>query len=71
MESLKDCSTMPVFEGEFEPPLEKGTYTMDKCQFSTDGFPNHLQEGFYKVQIIGKGEIAFELNIVCKVEKAT
>lgn len=70
MDTMKDCSNLPVFEGPFKPPLEKRTYTMNKCKFTSDGFPNHLQEGFYKVVMRGKGKIATELKTICKVEKS-
>lgn len=71
MDSLKDCSTFPVFEGTFEPPIEKRKYILDKCQISTDGFPTHLRTGFYKLLIIGIGEIAAKMQFICKIERAT
>lgn len=68
MDTLKDCSNFPVFEGKCPTPLEKRSYTMDKCRFSSDGFPSHLKEGFYKVAITAKGQLGFEITTVCKVE---
>ncbi|XP_061395626.1 uncharacterized protein LOC133331242 [Musca vetustissima] len=68
MESLKECSDMPVFEDKFEPPLEKRVYTLTKCQFSQDGFPNHLAEGFYKVVIAGSGCTDWQFTVIAQVE---
>ncbi|XP_065365417.1 uncharacterized protein LOC135958442 [Calliphora vicina] len=67
MGTLKDCSDLPVFEDEFEPPLEKKLYTLNACQFSQDGLPNHLQEGFYKLVIIGTGDVDFEIEVIAEV----
>ncbi|XP_073828210.1 uncharacterized protein [Musca autumnalis] len=71
METFSECSDLPVFEEKFEPPLEKRVYTLDKCQFSQDGFPNHLSEGFYKILISGYGSVQWSLTIVAQVEPAT
>ncbi|XP_061399981.1 uncharacterized protein LOC133335697, partial [Musca vetustissima] len=39
MNSIKSCSTMPVFKGRFNPPMEKRSYVLDKCQVNLDDFP--------------------------------
>ncbi|XP_065365418.1 uncharacterized protein LOC135958443 [Calliphora vicina] len=70
MGTLKDCSDLPVFEDTFEPPFEKKLYTFDACQFSQDGLPNHLQEGFYKLVIIGTGAVDWEMEIIAEVTPA-
>ncbi|XP_061395624.1 uncharacterized protein LOC133331239 [Musca vetustissima] len=70
METFKGCSNMPVFEDEFEPPLEKKTYTLNKCQIDPDEFPQHLQEGFYKVVMTGYGAVKWQLTFVAIVESA-
>lgn len=67
MDTLKDCSDLPVFEDKFEPPLEKKIYKFNACQFSQDGLPNHLQEGFYKLLIIGSGEVDWEIEVIAEV----
>lgn len=61
MNSFKTCSTMPVFEGSFQPPLEKRTYVFERCQFNVDDFPI-LVEGFYKIDVIGYGELNWSIN---------
>ncbi|XP_037818835.1 uncharacterized protein LOC119608471 [Lucilia sericata] len=67
MDTLKDCSDFPVFEDKFVPPLEKKLYTLDSCQFSQDGLPNHLQDGFYKLLIIGSGDADWKVEIIAEV----
>ncbi|XP_073828209.1 uncharacterized protein [Musca autumnalis] len=71
METLSECSNMPVFEDKFEPPFSKGVYTFEKCQFSQDGFPNHLADGFYKIIISGHGIVEWSLTAIAQVESAT
>uniref|UniRef100_A0A1I8MVG4 Uncharacterized protein n=1 Tax=Musca domestica TaxID=7370 RepID=A0A1I8MVG4_MUSDO len=54
MNTIKTCSTMPVFEGRFQPPFEKRDYVVDKCQINLNDYP--YVPGFYKVAIIGYGD---------------
>ncbi|XP_073828226.1 uncharacterized protein [Musca autumnalis] len=68
MESLKDCSNLPAFEGKFEPPIEKKTYVVEKCQFDHSAFPRYLQEGFYKVDMVGTGDVEWHLIFTVLVE---
>ncbi|XP_073828208.1 uncharacterized protein isoform X2 [Musca autumnalis] len=70
METLSECSNLPVFEDKFEPPLRKGVYTITKCQFSQDGFPNHVAEGFYKIMIFGNGTVDWSISVIAQVETA-
>lgn len=68
MESFRNCSTFPMFEKKFTPPLEKRAYTVNKCLFLVDGFPNHLQEGYYKIIIIASGDLGAVITYLAKVE---
>ncbi|XP_073820158.1 uncharacterized protein [Musca autumnalis] len=68
METLKDCSNLPVFEGKFEPPLEKKTYVMEKCQFDQSAFPPFLQEGYYKADMVGTGDVEWHFIFTVLVE---
>ncbi|XP_061392902.1 uncharacterized protein LOC133328348 [Musca vetustissima] len=68
MDTLSECSDLPVFEDKFEPPIEKREYTLTKCQFSQDGFPNHLEEGFYKILISGSGCLDWHFAVIVEVE---
>ncbi|KAM7347460.1 uncharacterized protein ACRADG_007026 [Cochliomyia hominivorax] len=67
MDSIRNCSDLPVFENRFVPPLEKRTYKMERCQISHEGFPNHLQEGFYEILTIGTGDVEYEIEIIVEV----
>ncbi|XP_073828438.1 uncharacterized protein [Musca autumnalis] len=68
MDSVSECSNLPVFEHKLEPPLRKGVYTLEKCQFNQDGFPNHMAEGFYKTEVFGNGYVDWKLTVVTQVE---
>ncbi|XP_073828231.1 uncharacterized protein isoform X1 [Musca autumnalis] len=68
MGTLKDCSNMPAFEGKFKPPLEKKTYVLEKCQFDQSAFPLYVQEGFYKVDMIGTGDVEWHFIFTVLVE---
>ncbi|XP_005181673.3 uncharacterized protein LOC101896817 [Musca domestica] len=67
MGTLKECSNMPAYEDKFEPPFEKKTYVLDKCQFNQEEFPQHLQEGFYKVIVNGYGAATWNMVFVAEI----
>lgn len=66
MESFGKCSNLPVFEDQFQPPLEKTTYTLQKCQFSTEKFPS-LQEGFYRISMIAYGQVEWSITFIFEI----
>ncbi|XP_011291722.1 uncharacterized protein LOC105261707 [Musca domestica] len=68
MDTLKDCSNFPAFEDKFEPPFERGVYYLDKCQFDQKSFPQHLQEGFYKVNMSFRGDVEWYIVFVAEVQ---
>ncbi|XP_037818836.1 uncharacterized protein LOC119608472 [Lucilia sericata] len=68
MDTFKDCSDLPYFEDKFSPPLEKKTYILDKCQFSQDGLPNHMERGLYKIVLTGYGQVDWELEVIFEIE---
>ncbi|XP_073820243.1 uncharacterized protein [Musca autumnalis] len=68
MNTFKDCSNLPVFEDKFEPPLKKNTYTFNNCIFDEEKLPQYLQEGFYKVDLIGSGKVNWYLNVTAQVQ---
>lgn len=69
MSTFKECSDLPYFEDEFEPPLEKRAYVLDKCQISQDGLPNHVQSGTYKLHVNGYGAVEWQVVIEFEVEQ--
>ncbi|XP_073828235.1 uncharacterized protein [Musca autumnalis] len=68
MDTLKDCSNFPAFEDKFEPPFERQTYYLDHCQFDQESFPQHLQEGFYKVNMSFSGDVDWYIIFVAEVQ---
>lgn len=58
---------MPVFEDKFEPPFEKKTYVLDKCQFDQSEFPQHIQDGFYKVIVNGYGAATWNMVFIVEI----
>ncbi|XP_073820244.1 uncharacterized protein [Musca autumnalis] len=70
MNSVKNCSNLPVFEDKFEPPLKKKTYALHNCIFDEEKLPQYVQEGFYKVDLIGSGKANWYLNLTAQVQNA-
>ncbi|XP_037818837.1 uncharacterized protein LOC119608473 [Lucilia sericata] len=68
MDTFKECSDLPYFEDEFSPPLEKKTYILNRCQFSQEGMPNHLETGVYKIILTGYGQVDWEVEVIFEVE---
>uniref|UniRef100_A0A1I8Q9L4 Uncharacterized protein n=1 Tax=Stomoxys calcitrans TaxID=35570 RepID=A0A1I8Q9L4_STOCA len=68
METLKDCSNLPVFKGDFVPPLEKRNYTLDNCVFTQEGFPHHIQDGYYKIVFNAFGDVEWSMIFYAIVE---
>ncbi|XP_046803206.1 uncharacterized protein LOC111685264 [Lucilia cuprina] len=68
METFKDCSDLPYFEDKFTPPLEKKAYKLDKCIFSQDGLPNHMETGVYKVILSGTGDVEWEVEVIFEIQ---
>ncbi|XP_073828217.1 uncharacterized protein [Musca autumnalis] len=68
MESLSKCSNFPVFEDKFEPPLQKRTYTLNQCQFNQEGFPQFIQDGFYKTVINGFGPTKWSVIFITEIQ---
>ncbi|XP_075155996.1 uncharacterized protein LOC142229324 [Haematobia irritans] len=67
MDTLKECSDLPVFEDKLERPIEKKEYTLKGCQFSQDGFPNHLATGFYKIVLSAHGASEWGFTLIAEV----
>ncbi|XP_075166952.1 uncharacterized protein LOC142239073 [Haematobia irritans] len=44
------CDNAPVFEGRFVAPLTKRRVQINKCEVSTDGLPDIMLEGYYKLR---------------------
>uniref|UniRef100_A0A1B0BFR7 MD-2-related lipid-recognition domain-containing protein n=1 Tax=Glossina palpalis gambiensis TaxID=67801 RepID=A0A1B0BFR7_9MUSC len=69
MNSLSECSNLPVFTDKFAGPVEKKRYELDNCSFSDEAFPNHLPEGFYRIKAQIEGEVQWSVVVNVQVMK--
>ncbi|XP_061395625.1 uncharacterized protein LOC133331240 [Musca vetustissima] len=67
MDTFRECSNMPIFEDKFQPPFEKKTYILNKCQFEKEQFPQHMQDGFYKVVLNGYGAARWYIELIVEI----
>ncbi|KPU77352.1 uncharacterized protein Dana_GF27976 [Drosophila ananassae] len=68
MPSAANCSNFPQFEGKLtELPAQKFHY--EKCKVSSDGFPQHMPDGTYKMTYKTYGAIDLSAEIIVIVEK--
>ncbi|BFG00669.1 uncharacterized protein DMAD_00602 [Drosophila madeirensis] len=70
MESAANCSNLPQFKDKLTV-VEPQKFTYEKCQVSTDAFPQYVPDGFYKINFVTYGlvEVVWELTLT--VEKKT
>lgn len=70
METISKCTTNPiVFEGDFKPPLTKRYMIVDKCIYTTEGFPSHMAEGLYKLPVSIHGPVDVCLEATVRIER--
>lgn len=67
MPNLGGCSNLPKFEDKFVPPFPQQTYTLDKCVADSDGFPEMVPEGFYRVNFTMTGPVDWGFVLVVKI----
>ncbi|XP_017117261.1 uncharacterized protein LOC108139151 [Drosophila elegans] len=69
VKNFAPCSNLPQFEGKFEPPIPKQTYTADKCVFEGDGLPEIAPPGFYKIifNCTGPDQPTWSLEAIIKL----
>ncbi|XP_050743280.1 uncharacterized protein LOC108029979 [Drosophila biarmipes] len=65
--NLSGCSNLITFEDKFEPPFPKDTYKLDKCVADSDGFPDIVPEGYYKVNFTMSGQVDWGFIIIVKI----
>ncbi|XP_002133769.2 uncharacterized protein [Drosophila pseudoobscura] len=65
MDSVASCSNLPQFTEKLTV-LPAQTFHYDKCQISTDSFPQYLPDGWYKLNFVTYGivEVVWELIII-------
>ncbi|KAH8320352.1 hypothetical protein KR067_000167, partial [Drosophila pandora] len=67
IKNLGDCSNLIKFEGKFEPPMPQQVYTLDKCVANSDGFPEVVPEGFYRIIMNFTGPVDWGFVLVVKI----
>ncbi|XP_017077706.1 uncharacterized protein LOC108112379 isoform X2 [Drosophila eugracilis] len=69
IKSIGKCSDAPQFEGKFEPPFPKKTYTAQNCEIEGEGLPDMAPPGFYKVifNCFGPDQPSWSIIIVVKI----
>ncbi|XP_013107549.2 uncharacterized protein LOC106087162 [Stomoxys calcitrans] len=72
MAAIKDCApTAPQYDGdyEFEPPFAKIRIDVNECGVPTDGFPNLMEYGMYKIEAYLRNDIEMFLKIIVRLEQ--
>lgn len=65
--NLGDCSNLIKFDGKFEPPWPQDTYVLDKCVANSDGFPDMVPEGYYKVNFTLTNPVDWGFILIVKI----
>ncbi|XP_017044433.1 uncharacterized protein LOC108090330 [Drosophila ficusphila] len=65
--NLSGCSNLVTFEDKFEPPWPKKVYTLDTCVADSDGFPDMVPEGYYKINFTIMSPVDWGFILVVKI----
>ncbi|KAH8348348.1 hypothetical protein KR084_006650 [Drosophila pseudotakahashii] len=65
--NLGGCSNLVTFEDKFEPPWPQNTYVLDKCVANSDGFPDIVPEGYYKVNFTMMSPVDWGFILIVKI----
>ncbi|XP_052839698.1 LOW QUALITY PROTEIN: uncharacterized protein LOC128254582 [Drosophila gunungcola] len=65
--NLGGCSNLIQFEDQFEPPWPQKEYVLDKCVANSDGFPEVVPEGFYKVNFSMMNPVDWGFIVIVKI----
>ncbi|XP_022218383.1 uncharacterized protein LOC111071388 [Drosophila obscura] len=67
IKNLGNCSNLPQFKDKFVPPWPQKTYKLENCVADSDGFPEVLPLGFYKIMLTFTGHVDWGLTIITKL----
>ncbi|XP_075166706.1 uncharacterized protein LOC142238864 [Haematobia irritans] len=70
MEAIKECApSAPQYGGDYEfaAPFEKVRIDVNECGVPTDGFPNIMEYGLYKIEAHLRNEIDMYFKIVVRL----
>ncbi|KAH8357750.1 hypothetical protein KR200_003255, partial [Drosophila serrata] len=65
--NLGDCSNLIKFEGKYDGNWPKQVYTLDKCVANSDGFPEVVPEGFYRINFTVTGPVDWGFVLIVKI----
>ncbi|EDV55052.1 uncharacterized protein LOC6547072 [Drosophila erecta] len=65
--NLGGCSNLIKFEDKFVPPWPQNTYVLDKCVANSDGFPDIVPEGYYKVNFTMMNPVDWGFILIVKI----
>ncbi|XP_022208861.1 uncharacterized protein LOC111065162 [Drosophila obscura] len=68
MESAANCSNFPQFTEKLKV-IEAQTFKYEKCQVSTDGFPQYVPDGWYKLNFVTYGMVEIVWELILTIEK--
>ncbi|XP_016988601.1 uncharacterized protein LOC108051131 [Drosophila rhopaloa] len=70
MKSAANCSDLPQFKGTLDI-IHAREFHYEKCRVSTDGFPNYLSDGLYKIEVKTFGIVHIIWEVVVEVVQKT
>lgn len=62
-----ECSNLKKINGDFVPPFPRGKYWFHQCRGNTNGCPDVLPIGYYKVVLTISGQVDLVLSIIVKL----
>ncbi|KAH8291699.1 hypothetical protein KR018_006049, partial [Drosophila ironensis] len=68
MDSAANCSNLPQFDDKITD-MTAQKFVFDKCQVSTEKFPQHMPDGWYKLTFTTYGIMELYAEIIVSVDK--
>ncbi|XP_017024949.1 uncharacterized protein [Drosophila kikkawai] len=65
--NLAKCSNLIQFEGKFDGVWPQKVYTLDKCVADSDGFPEMVPEGFYRINFTVTNPVDWGFVLIVKI----
>nr|XP_017025077.1 uncharacterized protein LOC108076654 [Drosophila kikkawai] len=65
--NVAECSNLIKFEGKFDGVWPQKVYTLDKCVADSDGFPEMVTEGFYRINFTLTNPVDWGFVLIVKI----
>uniref|UniRef100_A0A6P4E9K5 Uncharacterized protein LOC108037958 n=1 Tax=Drosophila rhopaloa TaxID=1041015 RepID=A0A6P4E9K5_DRORH len=65
--NLGGCSNIIQFKDKFEPPWPMKVYNLKQCVADSDGFPDVVPEGYYKVNFTMSNPVDWGFILIVKI----